>query len=250
MLSGRLRQLVGVRPALPFEAPGSWVTRVALDQGASAKDLVGHLRLPVAGDIDMAFAILYEGGLPRDASTIAALDVARTLMNGARRSGCAMERLLMIGRNRARYRYCALCLKGDSTPYIRQHWRFTCWRYCPEHACLLEDVCPHCRAHIDLPTSLITAGPDRRGIADLGRCTRCGDPLARVEPKELPDGPRANPWQMAFLRNGRAAVAAMFHGYIRMEGEANRKPLHQLRVVEMLGLLPTRSNADGSPMEF
>lgn len=70
MLSEPLRQLVGVRPALPFEATCSWVTRVALDQGAPVQDLLSHLRLPATGDIDLAFAILYEGGLPRDASVL------------------------------------------------------------------------------------------------------------------------------------------------------------------------------------
>ena len=255
----RLDGLIGLSSAIQFESPSSWFTRAALGQGVTVQELASHVGWFAAQDLDLMFAVMYEAGLPKDIPALAGLEVARRVLVGYQRSGCRADRMLLMGRKRrgsesggllatarrrARYRFCPACLKTDWVPYVRQEWRFNCWRYCPEHLCMLEEHCPHCAATLELPASLVRGGHKKNGVADLSYCVRCGGSLTAVGLRNLPSPcERENSLEIVQLANGRAALAAMYHGRVRIKGEEGERPLQHLHMLENLGLLPTRNHA-------
>jgi hypothetical protein len=74
-------------------------------------------------------------------------------------------------------RWCPVCLYrqrllGDATSFPLV-WSIEPYRACPEHACLLEDRCPHCgKTQPYLPR-----------YPDLGICSHCRKPLAGIRPR-------------------------------------------------------------------
>lgn len=259
MIGQRLANLVGVCHAIQFESPSSWITRAALGQGVPTPELASYLGWAARPDLDQTFAIMYSRGLPKDAAALAGLEVARRVLIGYQRSGCRADRMFMAGqkrrwaksdnllptvRKRGQYRFCPACLQADMVPFMRQEWRFNCWRYCPKHLCLLEDCCPHCSAALELPVSLIGGGSKSRGVANLSYCVRCGGSLSAVTLKTLgPSGRGGDSWAITHLQNGRAAVAAMYYARVRVVGEAEDRPLQHLRMLENIGLFPTGEQA-------
>jgi len=239
MSADRFNDLVGLCSAIQFESPSSWLTRAALGQGTAVMSLAKHLGWVSWQDVDRSFAERYAIGLPTGVPAIAGLEVARRVMVGFRESKCAANRLLLFKGRKIRYRFCPLCLLGDSTPYVRQHWRFSCWYYCPDHQCLLEEACPHCGAAIQLPVSLVGAGPKGQGVAELSDCVRCGGLLTEATPRGLPS-PRCGitSWQRTQLSNGRAMIAALYEGWFQLQGTPLKRPLSQLRLLDRYGLIP------------
>lgn len=51
-------------------------------------------------------------------------------------------------RRRAGVQFCPLCLKLDTVPYYRRHWRLALSTICSAHDCLLEQTCPSCGSPI------------------------------------------------------------------------------------------------------
>lgn len=256
----RWTDLVGLPRAIQFEAPSSWISRAALSQGTTVLELAEFIGWPATSDFDLWFAHMYRDGLPSDAPMLAGLEVARRVLIGYQRAGCRagavlrtearprtqVPKNLFLGKGgRSRYRFCPSCLHSDPTPFVRQEWRFDCWRYCPVHICLLEEFCLWCSADLEVPVSLVHAGPRRRGVADLSGCSRCGRSLGEIFPQAISPsnfpGSRLDP---VLLANGRAMVAAMYHGSFRVHGSGDQKPLQHLRMLEYLTVLP--SEKDGA----
>lgn len=239
MSVGRFHELVHLCPAIESESPSSWITRAALGQGTSIRRLAEHLGWVSWGDIDLSFAAPHSIGLTEVIPTITGLEVARRLMAGFRESRCPKHKMLLSKEGKCRYRFCPHCLRSDSTPYMRQHWRFCCWHDCINHQCLLNDACPHCDAAIQLPLSLHNAGPQRKRIPDLSHCARCGRSLTEAVPRDLAlKGSDAERWQQMRLRAGRAAITAMYEGWLQLPGEPYRRPLNYLRLLERCGRIP------------
>lgn len=235
MNADRFNDLLGLCPAIQFESPSSWLTRAALSQGVAFTRLAEHLGWEVWRDLDRTFAMLYLTGLPVGVPAIAGLEPARRVMLGLRESECEARQMLLSKGKMSRYRFCPHCLRSDSTPHMRQHWRFSCWLDCTDHRCLLEDACPHCGAAVQLPFSLVNAGPQRRGVADLSDCVRCKRSLTEAIPRRLP--PRGAGMRTR-LRNGRAAVAAMYEGWFQVQGSPEKRWLSDLSLLDRAGLIP------------
>lgn len=258
ILTRRWLGLVGLPRAVQFESPSSWLTRAALTQGVTVLELLDHVGWRPAGDFDLAFALLYRDGLPPELPMWAGLEVARRVLVGHQLAGCRPEGLLVAeerrrdlqrphlqGDERGRYRFCPLCLRDDFTPFVRQEWRLDCWRYCPIHGRLMCERCGRCGGAVELPASLVCAGPGRRGIADLGDCIRCGASLAETVPQSLATVHPADPdLDRVRLANGRAMVAALYHRRLRVVGEAEDRPLRQLRLLEYLTVVPPEVAAE------
>jgi len=67
----------------------------------------------------------------------------KILINSQNKS---ITRLKNRGRTHHSYgiRFCPQCIKTDSIPYYRKHWRLSFVTCCTKHQCYLQDRCPHC----------------------------------------------------------------------------------------------------------
>lgn len=240
MIVDRLNALVGLNFAMPLESPASWLTRAALSQGTTVSRMVRYLGW-VSRDLDRWFADFYAAGVPSNVPELQRLQVAHRVMQGLKTSGLACERLLLFDGRQCRYRYCPRCLETDPIPYFRIHWRFACWLYCPDHACVMSDSCPECHGFVRLPVSLVNAGPKGAGIAELSECAVCGHALSesRAAPIGL-DLAHDSPHQQMRYANGRAVLAALYFGRFRLGPTGAHWPLRGLRTIDREGLIPSR----------
>lgn len=240
MSADRLNALVGLSFAMPLESPASWLTRATLRQGTTVLRMVRYLGW-MSRDLDQWFADFYADGVPSNVPELRRLQVAHRVMQGFKASGLASERLLLFDGRKSRYRYCPRCLATDPSPYFRIHWRFACWLYCPDHACLMRDTCPECHGFVRLPVSLLNAGPKGKGIAELSECAVCGHALS--EARAIPIGPSLDhdsPQEQMRYANGRAVLAALYHGGFRLSPTGANLPLERLRMIDREGLIPSR----------
>lgn len=239
MSADRFNDLLGLCPAILLESPSSWLSRAALGQGTSATRLAEYLGWEVGRDLDRTFATLYLSGLPAGVPAIAGLEPARRVMVGFWESGCNARQMLLFEGKSGRYRFCPHCLRSDSTPHMRQHWRFSCWLDCTNHQCLLEDACPHCGATVQLPFSLVKVHWQSRGVADLSNCVQCRRSLTEAVPRRLPlQGAGTTSWERLRLSNGRAVVAAMYEGWFQVQGSPEKRWLSDLSLLDRAGLIP------------
>ena len=86
-----------------------------------------------------------------------------------------VNRTGMRGRRcrRPALRYCPLCFKEDTSPYLRKKWRLSFSTACLKHRCFLLDRCPRCGnavTHYRRPV-----------IGDFPNCDLCGFPLREAE---------------------------------------------------------------------
>jgi hypothetical protein len=116
------------------------------------------------------------------------------------------------------------------------HCRFATWRFCPLHRCLLEDICPHCKAFVTLPFNMLYAGPKKSGVAYLAHCRMCGGRLSSLPSVGLDSLPLTE-WDWVLLNNGRAVLAALLYGVVRVDGE-RELPISGLRRLAKKGVLP------------
>ena len=232
--------LTGVPRASPWEAAGSWLTRVALSQGESVEDLAKGLGVDLGADADLTIGCLSSNKLARFGIDLNDLHISRRVCQSFAASGCERRRFLLYGAlRRERYRFCPVCLYQSRNPIVPIHWRFTAWRVCPSHQCMMEDYCPHCDADLLLPANLISGGPRRLGIAHVGLCNCCAEPLSEVEPVYIGDEPRVVDFGstgLIHLRNGRALLAALYFGELRIEGSCRAEPLSILQRLDGDGL--------------
>ena len=224
-----------------MESPSSWLTRVALGQVVTPRELADHLDVNLGVDCEMALARTsfddLAGKLSKTGHSFKGVD---SVMRRLRKIDPNGERYLLRHRSIAFHRFCAACLATDNTKYFRLEWRFKCWRWCPLHSCLLRERCPHCDKLVKLPRNMFRAGPDGLGIATLERCLDCGQPLTtgwKAFVDSLGDEVTTE-WEKVLLRNGRSVLAALATGRLRIEGEQKDSGFMQLRKIERLGYLP------------
>lgn len=239
-------RLVNVPTPEPFEAASSWLARLAVSQGASLWELLQFLQLPRRADLDRFLCggqiarLRTVCGLPEAA--LALHDRIMTSLNSM--SPVGDRYLALAGLNGSRFRYCPLCMGEMRTTHFQIHWRFIAWRWCPIHDCLLEDSCPECEAIIVLPADLAESNAGRLGYASLNRCQSCGYRLNDARPCYLQNGSfrRVSEMEELCLKNGRALLAALYHGWFAIKNRHGRLALPRFIEIEQAGVLPLRLN--------
>lgn len=217
----------------------SWISRLALSQGAELSDVVRFLGLKMGQDIDVQAtsqairAIRDTCGLGEDAFYIA--DRVMTNLAQVPNSGY----LASTGR-RARFRYCPLCLREMHVSHYPIHWRFIAWRACPLHACIMEDHCPECKSAIAMPTNLYWAGPNKQGVGTLDRCLNCAKKLTSIAPVFLTGSHTGDftEWDLRLIANGRALLAALYRGNFRVHGDARKYSVAAVERIRRHGGIP------------
>jgi hypothetical protein len=235
------RELVCVPQPEMFESPVSWLSRMALSQGVTVKEVLHYFGIQRRGDLDMDIAGADLDGVARVSGVQKAhFAFMRHMFLSLRSVDDDGAKYLLSSGNRARYRYCAKCLSGQRTAHFQVHWRFDAWRWCPLHNCTLRDCCPACGAFPVLPRSLIHAGPKREGVASLRLCCDCGANLS-AHPRELPvKGPKhySSVEGHRLRANGRALLAALYYGKFRLKGAVEAFPISGIAEIERQGHLP------------
>jgi hypothetical protein len=197
-----------------FESPSSWLTRAALTQGVSPAELGRYLGY---GNMEKFELNVNKQLIQKIVSKSNLVPVHFEFMRVMFANLCFVDEhgrnlLLFSDAVTARYRYCAVCLHEQSVKHFPVHWRFKTWRYCPLHACLMEDYCRRCGSPIILPTDLVNAGPEKEGVAYLHQCLRCGKSLcshwskAKGELYRLPLSTK----EKTLLSLGRAVLSGLY----------------------------------------
>jgi len=227
-----------------FEAGSSWMSRLALAQGASLSEVLKLFRFIGHVDLDRRLRgnrlaqIRRVCGLPN--SALAIHERVMTSLESMHPVG--EHYLAQTESNRPRFRFCPQCLSEMRSPHFPIHWRFIAWRWCSVHDCLLEDTCPNCARPTSFPTDIATSKAGRLGYAMLNRCLSCGQRLDRITPCYLQiDGfRRVSRLEQMILENGRALLAALYHGWFSIEGRRGHFQLSKLKEIERNGGLPMR----------
>lgn len=235
------KELVGVPELQEGESPSSWLTRAALSQGVSIKELAEYFEIPLRGDCDLIFVganvrrIAGLCGIPFDS-----FQLNRQMFGGVRKLDVTGKRYLLFHDALPRYRFCPSCIHLQRVKYFPIHWRFNAWRWCPQHDCMMEDACPHCSSVVVLPRNMLEAGIDRSGVGTLARCLNCGKALwtRHNDSRMTLDADLLTPWERVVMRNGRALLAALLTKRV-IFGERTFTTA-ALRRIEKRGLLPHR----------
>lgn len=237
---GPHNRLVNVPQPELFESASCWLSRLALSQGASLNDLSEYFGLSRDADLDQSLRGELLSNLRRLCGlSDAALFVHERIVSSLDTMSPAAEKYLIRGRNKAGFRYCPLCIKEMRTPHFPIHWRFIAWRWCPVHDCLLEDACHQCGKEPTLPIDIAASKAGRLGYALLNRCGECAARLSDVIPCHLQEGDlrRVSDREDLILANGRALLAALYHGWFHIKGRSARMDLGQIQKVERHGAL-------------
>ena len=238
-------RLVGVPKPFPFEAVSVWASRFALSQGARLAPALRFLNLDGRADTDRVAhgdrlqRVRAVAGLDSDAFAIA----DRIATSLASMGSVGANFMAVEPKHLSRFRFCVCCLTEMRTPHFPIHWRFIGWRRCPIHDCLLEDVCPHCRAPIVFPADIEHSAAGRSGVASLRYCLVCARRLTDIKPCFLqapPGGRLVHPFEDLCMANGRALLAALVRGSFHIQGHRGAQRLTALRFVARYGVLPTR----------
>lgn len=75
---------------------------------------------------------------------------------------------------------CPQCLKDDSSPYYRKHWRLSFCCTCPKHKCFLIDHCPFCGALIEFHRLAIGSKNEASPPLRISLCHLCSRDLSCV----------------------------------------------------------------------
>ena len=235
------KELVSVPVPRYDESPSSWLSRTALRQAVPVDDLLAYLGLPIKGDMDLN---VVRGNLQRVTGLTGLhskqFDLVQKMFLGAAKLGSGKKSYLLSLDGMPRYRFCACCLEKQSEKFFPLHWRFKAWRWCPDHFCLLDDVCPHCAAPVILPAMMLKAGPKKEGVGSLGRCMTCAKKLftEHRDKKQSLEFRYLNAWETALLNNGRAVLAALLSGDVYTQDQPRRLPVSAISRIEKQGLLP------------
>lgn len=238
--------LIGMPEPIGFESPASWLARAALSQGVSSRELLAHFGFKKRVDPDcfmtkkVAHRILAACQLPSDK-----FNFALHMFANLRSIDPAGEIFLLERKKHlAGYRYCPVCLHLSRTKHFMLHWRFRAWRHCPLHHCMMEEICLQCGALVQLPTDLMSAGPEKKGIAFLDQCRVCGQKLSTHWDKVYGtvDQSSVSEWKWSRLVNGRATLAAIYHGELSyVHGPKGMHGLRDLLKLDRRGLIPNRN---------
>lgn len=234
--------LVNVPTPLVDEAASSWLSRFAISQGTDLKTAMAFLEITAGRDVDTQMVgTLLDGvrlkcGLPRDA-----LACHDRVMGRLPELGSLSTNLLVTNRwGRPQTLFCPYCVYEMWTPYFPIHWRFSVWQWCPLHDCQIEVACPHCQTR---PLPLVDIAETRagkQGIANLNRCMHCGKRLGapigtRPDSRKLAD---LSPEKRRRLANGRALLAALYHGWFGIKDESVTMPTSAIEKMATLDDFP------------
>ena len=234
MSSSKPEALWGLPPVLPFEAPGSWLSRASQSQGVCASVFVIHLGMRPRLDSDFFF-------LSRRFPSIAkacglapgAFAEARQVMASIRKLDIKGDGLLFRSGRRARYRYCPRCFLKQRTPHFHLQSRLEAWRSCPEHGCMMEDACWRCSTPIELPFSPGIDGSHMTHCHSLGQCISCGANLRDAPVVDLNETVGClSEWERLVLYNGQVLPAALFQRRVFVADGLPRPFAHVTRLLK------------------
>lgn len=215
-----LGALVGLPQAQPFESPSSWIVRAALTQGVSPRKLLLFMGFSEHQlrhtDLDLLLTSRVGLAALKKAGPVAHMPVAERVFTALLTIDPDAKVLLREGRAKARFRFCPLCLREQRQPHLEVHCRFSPWRFCPLHSCLMEDVCPHCSLPLDLPFDMSRGGKNQSGVASLSDCQGCGGKLDRVQPVWL-NHIKLDSYDQLRVDNGRSLMAALYYNKVMLE---------------------------------
>lgn len=233
--------LVGVPVLMPFESTASWLTRTALSQGTTVKELSKYLALERGIDPDLSIST-------QTANRIAELTSQPSIsfafichiLNSLKKVDRSGSEYLLFRDRQPVYRFCGPCLATQRLKSFPLHWRFKAWRWCPEHLCMLLSKCPHCSSYISLPGDMLFAGKMREGVAQLDHCLVCASPLTASwrTVRDTLDFSLLSPWELIMLKNGRAVLSALLHRRVHLNDRRETSPIKKLRSLREMGLLP------------
>lgn len=214
--------LAGAPEPKPDEALNSWLSRVALSQGATFAELRRHYGwLTYDADLHLSWPQL------QMLSRICGVSVRS--MQRARREMLRIDALFGRGNSlvlrdkcRSRYRFCRACLRAQTTKYFPQHWRFTAYRVCFRHRCWLDEGCPHCHRVVRLPCDMVDAC-GKLGVPTLEFCLHCGERLSHgyqqllgnLDTIDLPQE------KLVALKAGWKYVTALLNSQSRVAGDSS-----------------------------
>lgn len=243
------QQLYAVPPPGPFEAPSSWLRRLALSQGVSVWEIGRFLGFRMSKDCDLQMVTLDLAHLTR------VTGVTEENFEGARRilahaMTLKMKTPVLLSEDGLpRYRFCVECLKGMRTPYLPIAWRVDVWRLCPTHQCMMEDHCPHCGATVCLQAKSERAGKALADVSMGSQCMVCSKFLWSMQALNLKklQRIRISKSDKTRLMNGRAFVAALYQGTTEFPGLGVIGVQEAVERGERLGFYATETSltADG-----
>lgn len=224
-----------------MESPASWISRVALSQGCTVRELMSLMALDSQSDPDMSMST-------SDLSHVKQLTglrphdfwLAQRTFGGLAELELPVREFLLYGAlGRPRYRYCPRCLKDQRTPHFPVHWRFAGFKYCMVHHCMLEEACQRCNQQIVLPTNQLTAGLKKQGIAYLKLCMYCEADLSKAEALSTAIMTSLlTQWEQALMRNGIATLAALYRRQLTLSESSEEKPVSHLRSLNRKRVIP------------
>lgn len=186
----RSHRILQAPPVQPLESFSSWISRLTLSQGTTRIDMARHMGISLRGDVDWnnifceaKSVVLSQAGMAVDAFH------QQDLLLKALHFAVPCERALLKSGSWARYRYCPSCLSQQLAPHFYIYWRIASWRNCPVHECPLYEGCLHCGNATTAPIDMLQVGLRRRGIVSLGKCAKCGRPLADVTTVQAKSSP-------------------------------------------------------------
>lgn len=230
-----------------MESPASWLTRVALSQFTTTKELRSLCKLGITNDPDMwCVTRPFEDVAATLGAEQGSFSLVNRVLNHLHQIDPSGSRFLLGPHQAPRYRFCPVCLLEDEVKYFRIEWRFLCWLWCPLHMCRLLDACPACAKPVQLPADLISAGPEGWGVATLDRCLSCESDLTAEAHSHTDtlDFSDLTEWERCLLKNGRAVLAALLKGRFVVRGEymVARKHVKELGSLDKQGLIPLFAN--------
>lgn len=200
---------------LPFstEAPSGWLSRLALSQGCTIQELLQFLNLRKDLDMDLQLHGDALAELRRKCQlTELAFSFAELVIDGFHFAELPRRLLLSDSQGGARFRVCPGCLADPKTGGVMLfHWRFSDWRYCPRHRCLMEERCYACRSYIKFPVDMALTRAGREGFASQRRCQSCAVDLAAA-PRVMVDFNSTKQFterELRWLLAGRKFVATL-----------------------------------------
>lgn len=195
------------------EAPSGWISRLALTQGCSLREMLDFLDLAGIGDFELTLRGPVLAELRRRCSLPpSAFALSERVMARVSKAGIAGDVLLKDDRGKPRFRFCPVCLGQKGASIMPVTWRFADWRYCPTHHCLMEDRCASCGGRVRYPCDMAAAKAGRDGYASQRRCMRCAADLAAAGPCALSpcQSDALNMREARWISDGCALVKALF----------------------------------------
>lgn len=213
------------------EAASSWLTRFALSQGTDLKTAAQFIGVPHEGDVDLVMvgpilqSVIRKCGLPSQA-----LALHERIMLNLIELEYFGSLLLTTSAKKPLVRFCKHCLHEMRDPYFPVHWRFAPWQWCPIHDCLMEEACQICYSRPASLVDVFETSAGKKGYVKFNRCLRCGAKL------NLPVSPLTRSQRFDNLvqerqrqvSNGRALLAALYHGHFHIVDKKIMRPVAAL----------------------